>query len=141
VSYYTPKYFAIWELVPPEIYDDMKDSAFILFDDRLLRAADCIRERFDKPMTVNNWKLGGPYQQRGFRTTQIGIAKHSPHRYGRAIDFDISGLTADMVRKEILANQQHDDMVLISGMEMGTSWIHVDVANRYSTNGIVTFNA
>jgi hypothetical protein len=139
-KYYLPKHFGVMELVPPEIYGEMRDSAIILLDDRILRVLDAIRDHFGVPVTVNNYHTGGSFKQRGFRTVEVpGGAKHSPHFYGRAADFDVQGMTADMVRREILANQSLDDFSLITGMETGVSWIHVDCSNRYSENGIVTF--
>jgi Peptidase M15 len=142
VSYYLPKHFAVVELVPPDIYQVMGEGAIILMDDRILRIADAVRDHFDVPVTINNWKVGGQFSQRGFRTVQqAGGAGHSAHFYGRAIDFDVQGLTADEVRKEILSNSSAGDFPLISGMEMGIPWVHLDCANRYSTNGIVQFSA
>jgi hypothetical protein len=138
-KYYTPIYFSVPELVPPDIYAAMGDGALILLDDRILRIADCVREHFGVPVTINNWKTGGQFSQRGFRTQQEGKATRSAHFYGRALDMDVKGISSDDVRKEILAQQSASDFPLISGMETGISWVHLDCANRYSTNGIVTF--
>lgn len=139
--YYTPKFFAINELIPPEIYTELGDSALVLLDDRILRIIDGIREHFGRPVIVNTWKNGGQFSQRGFRTIQEGTALHSPHFYGRAMDFDVEGYTADQVRAEIISDRNADNFQLITGMETNITWVHLDVANRYSTNGIVTFNA
>jgi Peptidase M15 len=141
-KYYLPKYFSVRELVPLEIYTEMGDGAIILLDDRILRVLDEVREHFDVPVTVNNWHLGGPFKQRGLRTEQVpGGAAHGAHFYGRAADFDVMNMTAEQVRHEILANQQENDFSLITGMETGIPWVHLDVANRYSSNGIVQFTS
>lgn len=139
--YYKPVHFEVPELVPPDIYKSMGEGALILMDDRILYIADFVREHFDAPVTINNWLHGGQFSQRGFRTTTglPGEVVHSEHAYGRAIDFDVEGLTADEVRKEILENASAGEFPMISGMEVGISWVHLDVGNRYSTGGIVTF--
>ena len=137
--FYRQKNFAVTELVPPEVYSKMGDSAIILLDDRILRIADFVRDHFGKPVIINNWHGGGQYSQRGFRTVQQGAAEHSPHMYGRAVDFDVKDVAPDDVRAEILSNQSAGEFPLISGMEVGITWVHLDVYNRYSTNGIVTF--
>lgn len=133
-KYYLPKNFSVQEWVPPEIYTEMGDGSIILLDDRILRILDAVREHFDVPVTINNWKNGGPFKQRGLRTVQVpGGALHGAHFYGRAADFDVEGQTANQVRLEILENAALDDFALITGMEMNIDWVHLDVANRYST--------
>ena len=141
MSYYNPRNFAVTELVPPEIYNVMGENSLLVLDDRILRIADAVRDYFDVPVTINNWRLGGPFSQRGFRTQQqAGGADHSAHYYGRAIDFDVQGMTADHVRAEIIAERNHGDFSLITGMEIGIEWVHLDCDNRYSPYGnIVTF--
>lgn len=142
-KYYTPKHFSIKEWVPPDLYTEMGDSAIVLLDDRILRTADAVRDHFGVPVTINDWMRGGSFKQRGLRTEMVpGGAKHGPHFYGRAFDCDVQGLTADQVRKEILANANADVFGLITGMEIGITWVHLDCANRYSANGeIVLFSA
>jgi hypothetical protein len=141
-KYYIPDHFSIKELVPPTLYSEMGDAAIILLDDRILRILDAVREHFGVPVTVNNWHSGGSFKQRGLRTEMVpGGAKHGPHFFGRAADFDVQGMTADMVRREIMANQSEEAFSLITGMETGVTWVHLDCANRYSTNGIVSFTA
>ncbi len=140
--YYIPDHFSIKELVPPDLYAEMSDAAIVLLDDRILRILDAVRDHFGVPVTVNNWHTGGSFKQRGLRTEMVlGGAKHGPHFYGRAADLDVQGMTADAVRREILANQSEEPFDLITGMEMGVSWVHLDCANRYSKNGIVQFTA
>jgi uncharacterized protein YcbK (DUF882 family) len=142
-KYYLPKHFSVNELVPPEVYAEMHDAAIILLDDRILRILDAVRDHFGVPVVVNNYHTGGTLRQRGLRTVMVsGGAKHGAHFYGRAADFDVQDMTADMVRHEILANKSLDDFDLITGMETGISWVHLDCANRYNMNGgIVQFTS
>ena len=56
---YRPKYYCLHELVPESLYDTV-DHAVLwgFFDDRILIAADIIREAYG-PMVINNWHVGG----------------------------------------------------------------------------------
>ena len=57
---YECEHFQIEELVPPEALELVDNKAVLwwLFDDRLLRVADRLREEYG-PMTVNDWIWGG----------------------------------------------------------------------------------
>jgi hypothetical protein len=138
---YIPRYFEPEELVSPEVFSGFGDRALMFFDDRLLYSIDEIRKWFNKSVTVNNWKSGGPFSQRGLRTADVaGSGEFSQHRFGRAIDFDVVGLTADEVRREIFTHQHDAAFSDISRIELGVSWVHIDLANVDSSKGIVTFS-
>lgn len=143
--YYTPKHFSMAEWVPEAIYRELGEGAIVLLDDRILRIWDGVRNHFGVPVTINNWAKRGPnpFSQRGLRTEMVaGGAKHGPHFYGRAGDGDVMGYTADRVRAEILRECNAGAFPLITGMETGTSWVHLDCSNRYSPNGaIIQFTA
>ena len=99
--FYQPKHFTVPELIPPNLYAARGDAAIIVMDERILITLNRLREIFNVPITVNNWKDGGPFQQRGFRNDPGTGALLSQHRYGRAADFDIQGLTAAAVRQMV----------------------------------------
>ena len=137
---YQPRHFKTQELVTPYAFDKLGDGALILLDDRILRALDAVRDIFDVPITVNNWHIGGGFDQRGWRDDSDTGAKFSQHRFGRAIDFDVQGLDADYVRQVIATAWQSDrDIQQITRMEVGITWCHVDCAPIDRGNGIFTF--
>ena len=83
---YRPKYFALNELVPPDVIASRGEQAWQLMDDRILRGADWLREKFG-PCVING-KFGGKgFTESGLRSpfTTTG-AKWSQHKFGRAVD-------------------------------------------------------
>lgn len=120
---FVPKHFQWYELMPSEEY---KPYWLILMDERILRTLDEIREYYGRPVIVNNWHSGGKFRLRGFRpmTGNVG-AKYSQHRFGRAADFDVQGISAEQVRNDI----RNGCFPAITCIEAGVSWVHADVRN------------
>ena len=138
---YTAKHFKVQELVTPYAFQRLGSDALMLMDDRILIALDTVREVFDKPITVNNWHIGGGFTQRGWRDDSETGAKFSQHRFGRAVDFDVSGFTAKDAREVILEMWPHSDALkYITRMEDGVSWLHIDCAPIVVNNGPILFN-
>lgn len=141
---YQPKHFVVQELVPPEVYSDLKNEKYSLtqiMNPKLLITADSIREYFNKPMTINNWFLGGEFTLRGFRPKNCPIgAVNSRHKFGDAIDFDIEGMTAEQVRQEILKNQKNTAFKYITRMENGVNWVHIDLKPIPDFKNIILFD-
>lgn len=112
----------------------------ILFDERLLRSIDTIREQFG-PMTVNDWHIGGNNELRGYRPPSCVIgADLSQHRFGRAADLIPSRADADEIRNDIIEDQMGRPYRYIGGLEMKISWLHIDVRQRNPLNEIWQFN-
>jgi hypothetical protein len=140
---YMPTHFTWEELVPPGVFSKFGIECRRLFDNRILWSIDQIREYFDRPVVVNNWKVGCKpggtvFTQRGFRTADLG-AKYSLHARGSAIDFDVKDIPAETVRQEILAHQSHPAFQYITRMEANVNWVHIDNAMTDSDD-IVLFN-
>lgn len=133
---YTPKYFKVEELVPKSVFLDLGPRSLILMDCRMLYTIDLIRQHFNSPITINNWNTGGSFSQRGLRTDDNTGAKYSQHRYGRAIDFDVKGKTAEQVRAEIIKNK--DKFEHITVLETDVSWVHMDCRNQDRQGGNIT---
>lgn len=131
------KYFKIEELVPKQILELGEDLCWSFIDSRLIESLDAIREHFNKPVIVNNWSTGGKFSQRCLRTSESVGVKWSQHRFGRAADFDVVGMTAAQVRKEILANTYKFPYIQV--MEDDVNWVHIDVRNTQSKDGIILF--
>ena len=134
---YVPKHFKFYELVPHEIYLEFGEGSRFLFDDRILRTADQIREFFNKPVVCNNWYWGGRKNFRGFRPADCTIgALFSQHKFGRALDLTINGVTSVQAR-DIIMNHQAQ-FPYITRIEDNVPWLHIDCANVHH-NGIHLF--
>lgn len=133
------KYFKIQELVSKRVYDKYGDNSWMFIDTKLIKVIDLLREHFNKPITVNNWLWGGNLEQRGLRTNMDHLVKTkteqdklyvSQHILGKAVDFNVKGLSVEEVYSEIIKNK--DKFYLISRIEnvkCTPTWIHIDVAN------------
>lgn len=141
---YYPSYFSIWEVVPPEMKNLIANKGSkwgfdTLFDERLLITMDRLREQFGK-MKANTWFNGGRHRFRGFRTPECEIgANLSQHRFGRAIDLEPLESDVEHIRTEILNYPNSPRFQHIGGLELGISWLHVDVRGRRYTDKITTF--
>ena len=124
---YRPRFFKIYELVPPSIYEDQGSNAFRLIDDRVLMTLDQLRAQFGL-CTVNDWYFGGPFEQSGLRTPEA--TEYSPtsqHAFGRAMDCKFRDHTADEVREFIINHKSAFPFIVF--METDISWFHFDVRN------------
>lgn len=123
------EHILIEELVPKKIFLQKGKDCLLLIDPRLPIVLERIRELCgNKEMTINNWLWNGKYQYRGYRSADCPIgAKYSMHKYGKAADFDIKGMTAEQVRRIIVTNEQELMALGLTRMEAGTSWVHIDL--------------
>ena len=124
---YTPKHFAVHELVPQDVYNKWGDKSLMFLDDRILMNADTLRDRYGR-ITINNWYWGGDRQWSGLRTEGCSYgSQYSQHRFGRALDHVFIEVTAEEVRQDVLKNP--DLFPFITSMELNTSWAHFDCRN------------
>ena len=131
--------FKIEELVPLRLIDLIhKDLLWKLVDDDIIIAIDKIKEVFPKgSMSINTYKWAGDRTQSCVRTKNSKYySSTSQHSLGKAVDCIFSAYTTDEVRDYILNSP--DEFPTIGGVELGTSWLHIDVRPR--RNGkIITF--
>lgn len=125
---YEPKYFKIEELVSRDALDKYGESrCWWLLDDRILRAADLLREDFGS-ITINNWNAGGHYSYSGFRIPKYDrYSVTSQHSHGRALDLHPKRCTPDEMREKIIEDRERYHM--ITGLEMAVNWVHIDCRN------------
>lgn len=116
------------EFVPPAIYEHYVDNSIWFIDPKIVQMAQFIRDRFGKPITINNYLSGGSYQYSGFRDSSCLIgAINSQHRHGRAMDFRIKGITPEETRADIIANFEQYRKAGLTTIEADTAtWIHID---------------
>lgn len=130
---YKSKYFKAHEYVPPDIYKRRGDKSFELIDSRVLITMDRLRELLGKPITINNYYWGGDRTQSGLRTRSFYKSDKeyseslSQHKFGRACDFLVKGMTAKEVREFIYDHL--DEFPYITFIETDISWCHLDVRN------------
>ena len=128
---YKPKYFKIEELVAPETLEQHGENrCWLMFDDRILRAADIIREDFG-PMIVNNWATGGDRTQSGYREHWMQYySPTSQHSFGRALDMLPQQAMLAEIQRKIRTNR--DRYSFITGLEQGEgiTWLHIDCRNN-----------
>jgi len=128
---YTPKHFQWYEFMPKP-RNKAEELEFIkywlvIMDSRLLMHADEVREFYGKPVTVNNWHSGGQFQFRGWRPPYDTTgAKYSQHRYGRAMDFDVKGISV----AQVITDARAGKFSLLKAIETGITWNHHDVRNN-----------
>ena len=128
--FYKPIHFKIQELVDRETFRLFGQEAWMFLQPNALVALDGIRNYFDRTVFVNDWHFNGTYQYRGFRpkTCSVG-ADYSQHRFGNAFDLNVLGLSAEEVRKEILAHKDDPRFRMITALEIGIQWVHFDCRN------------
>jgi hypothetical protein len=143
---YRPKYFALNELVPPDVIQARGEQAWQLMDERILRGADWLREKFG-PCVING-KFGGKgFSESGLRSpfTTTG-AKWSQHKFGRAVDLKFLKVNVKEVYDYILANQPEaraNGITCVENINATPSWLHIDcrlLPESYPANGILVVN-
>ncbi len=125
---YKPNYFTIEELVSKDALDKYGEArCWWLFDERILRAADLLREEHGA-MVINNWKSGGNFSHSGFRIPKYDkYSLTSQHSHGRGLDLKPKRVSVDDVRESIIEDRERYHM--ITGLEMEVNWVHIDCRN------------
>jgi len=134
--------FYLHELVDRHTFETKGEEAWHLFNPLLLQALDNLRDFFDAPITVNNWKsMKGGYEWRGYRTPEkaqeLGSSRSS-HAFMKsedgkwipmcnAIDCDVKGYTAEQARSIIKMHKDDPLLCHIMRVEGGKSWLHFDL--------------
>lgn len=136
------EYFDVQELVTPWAYKKFKSRGdyFFLsrFDPRLLATILFIRETTGRKMTINNYKWGGDFDERGVRDNLAPIVKArtsaywSAHVFAMAVDFDLEGMTAEEVREWLVEHSEELPFKIrlehtLNGVSI--SWVHLDVVD------------
>lgn len=132
---YRCKYFVIEELVPEELYNQIKslplhDSVtdrmlWAMFTEEMLKSIDWIKEEYspDHPVTINNWKWYGDRNWSGLRTMGSDYYREgSQHSIGNAFDMVFKNITAKEIREDLITRRD----VPFSRVEGGVSWLHID---------------
>lgn len=133
-------YFGLKEIFCPhayhyyiEILGYSNTRMYAMIDPRVKANWLWLRESLGKEITINNWAIGGPYDERGMRCALCDLVKDkteeeipylTPHVMGQGFDGTVKGLMARVVRQYIL---DHSEEVPFPGrIEMKKSWLHWD---------------
>lgn len=124
--------FWLWEFFDKETYEDDRLSVVSLIgilDPKIINLSQFIRERYGLPVTINDWKSGGTYSFSGFRPPNCMTgAQFSQHRFGRACDYKIDGMSSFEFREDIREHFILFKNKGLSTIEKGTTtWTHCDV--------------
>jgi len=124
------KKFIIQELVSPEVYKKRGESAWCLINKDLIKTLDTLKEQFPNgTCTINDWKWGGQFKYSGLRSPDSSnYSISSLHTVGMAADCKFNSYDVEEVRQFIINNP--DIFPYVKGIEMGTSWLHIDVRNQ-----------
>lgn len=138
---YTPKNFSIRELVSPALLASVGERvAWQMFDERLLRNLQWLRERFG----VTYVNVNGVFEHRGFDEGGYRKSGTSQHNHGRAIDCHFRDYTIQQVHDILKVEYKNmpEPNIWVEATHNGKpiTWLHMDV--RYSDKkGIYFFNA
>lgn len=140
------KYFKLWEVVPYNVLMLRGELGYELFDPRYAEAIDFIREFFGVPVIGNTYLSNGILQERGFRmpNTKTG-ALLSQHKFGRAFDFNVRGLSPEKTKLEILDNQflfLEKGWSTLEDQSLASTWTHIDMRDTNNSNKMkIIYNA
>lgn len=124
------RYFEIKELVCPHVLQKYGERAWMFLDAHLLYNLATIRERLNRPITVNH----APLTQRGLRCSKCQIVWDkfnageiymSAHIMGKAVDFDVMGMEAEEVRLWLALHGPYLPYPI--RVELDVNWVHMDV--------------
>lgn len=148
IMMYKCKHFVLKELVHPSFLGTNENILWRLFDDRLLKSADGIRELYGA-CTVNANGL----EDCGLRKMDSKTgAVFSAHKFGRALDLHIRSIEIEAmkikdavarkkwkiaaynkVRESLMANPKFDVLCFEHNSKdspTGISWLHIECTNR-----------
>lgn len=129
--------FVMQEFVPREIFNlyGVKSTWFI--SQGVITSMIFLRNWFDAAITINNWHNSGKFQNRGYRVPDSNVgARLSQHKFGKAVDFNVEGLTSDEVCKRIADNwdtlRTNVAFTTMEDPSFTKGWTHLDTRYTFS---------
>lgn len=139
------KYFKITELVDGSVYKKYRDVAWQFLDIDLLHSLLVVREGTGRRIKVNTSSM----QQRGLRHNKSPMVEGksgiylSAHCLGKAVDFDVKGMSAIETRVWIVANKDKFRCKIRLEDKMNgkpITWVHLDVYYLESNPKVLLFD-
>lgn len=134
---YKSKYFKLQELLPKELLILREDIGWILFDDRILRKADKIREIYGICFVNTNG-----LSDCGFRLKPLRGKIYSQHLFGRALDIHIKSIEdINLTKNQKIDyyNKVRENLRKMEGFDIirfedDIPWLHIDCGNSEAKN-------
>ncbi len=127
-------HFDLREFIDPITWAEFGEKSKEKIDNRLFKIAELLRTLTGKPITINNWFIGGVRHESGTRRqdTTTG-AKHSAHKFDeltvcKAIDCVVFGMQAEEVHKLVLEHEKEFYDLGVRQMEdiaFSPTWTHL----------------
>lgn len=123
--------FTVEELVDKRTLKTYGQKAIWFIDERLIAGIFFLRQYYDAPMIINNWNSGGNFSQRGLRMSWSSVNwKDSQHGKGRAVDFNVVGLTSDKQAQMLIDDWEeiakNTFFTTIENPDFTKGWTHLD---------------
>lgn len=146
------QYFEKYELVDVLTYNKYGEKSWQFFDTNILYVLLLIRTGINRQITVNNWKWGGIYQERGLRTNLSKITRGktkdnqlylSAHIMAKAFDFKVKDMDSEDVRMWIVKNQSiFPCKIRLEHKKNGIpiTWVHIDTKYLSSNPKVYLFD-
>lgn len=125
------KDFWNWELLPPELFVIGNVNPNWYLSEFLLTFPQALRDFLGKSIVVNDWADGGGLINRGARMPDCAIGgKLSMHKFLKAVDVNVKGLTQPDVLGVVLKNRDKFQMVTAyEDLSFTHGWNHFDGRN------------
>ena len=142
------KYFKIEELVCPHTMKAFGEGSWRFLDKNLLIFLLWFRETIDRPITINNYHIGGSLSQRGNRCILCDLVKSkvlknriylSEHLLGSAFDCNVKGMSSKDVENWL--EEHKNELPVPIRLERNTNgWSHIGFRVTDDTVPIEYFN-
>lgn len=125
--------FYLDEFINPTTYQKWGKHSQRYIRPEVIRIAQLLRSYTGKSITINDWFVGGNYQESGLRdfNTSTG-ASYSAHKFGAGADLKIGDLTAYEMADIVIKNQDIFMQVGLTRIENpdftkgNRDWLHTD---------------
>jgi len=126
------KHFKVEEICTRKQFEDYGELVLNFMDFNILNVADKVREISGKRIIINDWCFGGTMEYSGLRpqVCSVGVL-NSQHKYGRALDLHIEGMSGFDMFKMICENAKILMPLGLTSIEAHClTWAHID--SRYT---------
>ncbi|NQY74332.1 MAG: hypothetical protein HRT90_06165 [Candidatus Margulisbacteria bacterium] len=137
------KNFIVQEVVPKTIWKKFGRYSIRFVDKEMISIAQAIRIRFNQPITINNWHVGGSYQYSGYRPPDCCEgAFFSDHKMLLAYDIKVNGIPAPEVQHDIRIHWKsiYRDMGITAIEDDTPTWTHVSRRLTQQNNLVIIPN-
>jgi len=121
------EFFRIEELVDKFTFEKLGANAIWMLNSNAVANLIKLRKAIGKPITVNNYHLGGNLSNRGYRSIYSTTgAKFSQHRVGNGFDINVKGMEVSEVNEFIFDNYASFGITTIESIKYAPTWTHID---------------